>query len=55
MRFYQPHMALSERLYETYTRKQLELLLEFVRTGREFNEHHAAEIEQANRARQKAD
>jgi DNA-binding MarR family transcriptional regulator len=55
MRFYQPHMALSERLYETYTRKQLELLLEFARTGREFNEHHAAEIEQANRARQKAD
>jgi DNA-binding MarR family transcriptional regulator len=49
MRFYQPHMALSERLYASYTREQLELLLEFVRTGREFNEHHAAEIEQANR------
>jgi DNA-binding MarR family transcriptional regulator len=49
MRFYEPHMALSERLYEDYTREQLELLLKFVRTGREFNERHAAEIEQANR------
>jgi hypothetical protein len=49
MRFYEPHMALSERLYEDYTQEQLELLLKFVRTGREFNERHAAEIEQANR------
>jgi DNA-binding MarR family transcriptional regulator len=55
MRFYKPHMALSERLYESYTREQLELLLQFERTGREFNEHHAAEIEQANRTRPKPD
>jgi DNA-binding MarR family transcriptional regulator len=49
--FFEPHVALSERLYLRYTQEQLELLLEFVRAGREFNETHAAEIEQRNRAR----
>ena len=39
-----------ERLYQRYTEEQLELLLEFVREDREFNERHAAEIEQRNRA-----
>jgi len=47
--FYGPHMAESERLFHRYTREQLELLLEFVRTGRQFNEHHAAQVERANR------
>ena len=49
--FFEPHIALSERLYARYTQEQLELLLEFVRAGREFNEGHAAEIEQRNRTR----
>ena len=48
--FFEPHIALSERLYQRYNQYQLELLLEFVRAGREFNEHHAAQIEQQNRA-----
>ena len=51
LRFYGPHIALSERLYRRYTADQLELLLDFVRTGREFNERHAAQIERDNRAR----
>jgi DNA-binding MarR family transcriptional regulator len=49
--FYASHVALSERLFQRYTQEQLELLLEFVRAGREFNEQHAAEIEQQHRAR----
>jgi DNA-binding MarR family transcriptional regulator len=49
--FYQPHMAESERLFARYTREQLELLLEFVRTSREFNERLALELERANRQR----
>jgi DNA-binding MarR family transcriptional regulator len=48
--FYEPHIALSERLFARYTPEQLELLLGFVRAGREFNEQHAAEIERQNRA-----
>ena len=47
--FYEPHIAESERLFHRYTRDQLELLLEFVRVGRQFNERHAAEVERANR------
>jgi DNA-binding MarR family transcriptional regulator len=50
-RFYSEHAALSERLYHRYSEKQLELLLQFVREGREFNEGHAARVEQENRAR----
>jgi DNA-binding MarR family transcriptional regulator len=48
--FYESHIALSEQLFQRYTQEQLELLLEFVRAGREFNERHAAEIERQNRA-----
>jgi DNA-binding MarR family transcriptional regulator len=48
--FFEPHIALSEQLYQRYTQEQLELLHEFVRAGREFNEQHAAQIEQQNRA-----
>jgi DNA-binding MarR family transcriptional regulator len=49
--FYAPHSALSEQLFQRYTQEQLELLLEFIRAGREFNERHAAEIERQNRTR----
>ena len=49
--FYRPHAAEAERLFQRYTREQLELLLEFVRGGREFNERHAAEVESATRER----
>jgi DNA-binding MarR family transcriptional regulator len=48
--FYAPHAALSERLYRRYTREQLELLLEFVRDGREFNEQQAERLERQRRA-----
>jgi DNA-binding MarR family transcriptional regulator len=47
--FYKAHQQLSEQLYQRYTRSQLELLLQFVRDGREFNELRAAEVEQNNR------
>jgi DNA-binding MarR family transcriptional regulator len=50
-RFYSEHEALSERLYRRYSEKQLELLLQFVREGREFNERHAERVEQENRQR----
>lgn len=49
--FYGEHMAMSERLYQHYTLDQLELLLEFVRDGRQFNDRKAAELEQRNRER----
>jgi len=49
--FYSEHIAQSERLYQRYTEEQLELLLHFVREGREFNELHAARVEQQNRGR----
>jgi DNA-binding MarR family transcriptional regulator len=52
--FYAPHMAEAERLFERYTREQLELLLEFVRTSREFNEREAAQLERANLERDAA-
>jgi DNA-binding MarR family transcriptional regulator len=48
-RFYRPHLALSERLYHRYTREQMELLLEFVRASREFNESQALKLERQNR------
>ena len=50
-RFYGEHAAASERVYQRYSVKELELLLGFVREGREFNENHAARVEQQNRAR----
>jgi DNA-binding MarR family transcriptional regulator len=46
--FYAPHMAEAERLFDRYTLEELELLLEFVRTSREFNEREAAQLERAN-------
>jgi DNA-binding MarR family transcriptional regulator len=49
--FFSEHVVESERLYERYTEAQLELLLGFVRDGREFNELHAARVEAHNRAR----
>lgn len=50
-RFYAEHSALSEHLYRRYTQQQLELLLEFVRAGRLFNEEHAMRVERENRER----
>jgi hypothetical protein len=47
--FYEPHLKLSERLYHRYTGEQMELLLEFIRAGREFNERAAAKVERQNR------
>jgi DNA-binding MarR family transcriptional regulator len=52
--FYTEHLAQSELLYNRYSEQQLELLLEFVRGSREFNELHAAKVEQQNRARTKS-
>jgi DNA-binding MarR family transcriptional regulator len=49
--FYGEHQAMSERLYHDYNTEQLELLLGFVRRGREFNEQQAVRLEQQNRAR----
>ena len=49
-RFYGEHLALAERVYQRYSGAQLELLLEFVREGRELNEQQAARLEQQNRA-----
>ncbi|HEY5316631.1 MAG TPA: MarR family transcriptional regulator, partial [Solirubrobacteraceae bacterium] len=43
--FFSEHIAESERLYQRYTEPELELLLEFVRNSREFNERHAARVE----------
>ncbi len=44
-RFYAEHAELGESLYRQYTEEQIELLLEFVKRGREFNEQKAAELE----------
>ncbi len=49
--FYVDHQRMSEQLYQRYSLDQIELLLRFVRTGREFNEQHAIELEQRNRSR----
>ena len=48
-KFYREHQALSERLYRRYDRAQLELLLRFVRDGRQFNEREAAQLERRTR------
>src|SRR3954468_4076752 len=47
--FYGPHVELSERLYRRYTIEQLQLLLGFIREGREFNEREAARLEARTR------
>lgn len=49
--FYAQHAQGAERLYDEYTAEQLELLLAFVRRGREFNELRAAEVERENEQR----
>jgi DNA-binding MarR family transcriptional regulator len=51
--FYAQHAAQAERLYHRYSADELQLLLEFVRQGREFNERQAALLEQRNRAEEK--
>ena len=48
-RFYEAHQAESERLYEKYTPKQMEMLLGFFRNSRELNERRAAELEEEAR------
>jgi hypothetical protein len=50
--FYVEHDALGQRLYDEYTTEQLQLLLGFVRQGREFNERRAAEVEHENQDRE---
>jgi DNA-binding MarR family transcriptional regulator len=47
--YYGEHAALGERLYRRYTEEQIELLLEFVREGRELNEREAAKLEARTR------
>jgi DNA-binding MarR family transcriptional regulator len=47
--FYSGHQAMAERLYHECNAEQLELLLWFVRRGRQFNEEQAVRLEQENR------
>jgi DNA-binding MarR family transcriptional regulator len=47
--YYAAHVALSERIYRRYTEEQIDLLLEFVREGRELNEREAAKLEERTR------
>jgi DNA-binding MarR family transcriptional regulator len=42
---YTEHVALAERSYNRYSEKELELLLGWVREGRELNEREAARLE----------
>jgi DNA-binding MarR family transcriptional regulator len=48
--FYRAQAALGERLYRRYSEEQLEMLLEWVREGRELNEREAAKLEAEMRA-----
>ncbi len=50
--YYTEHAEQAERLYHRYSADELELLLRFVREGREFNEEHAARLEQRNATRE---
>lgn len=43
--FYAEHARVAEALYRRYSEQEIELLLEFVRRGRMFNERKAAELE----------
>jgi hypothetical protein len=43
--FYAEHAQYGQELHRRYTEKELQLLIEFVRGGRELNERRAAEIE----------
>ncbi len=49
-RLFGEHIAHAERMYRRLNQAQLELLLEFVRDGRELNEQEAARLERENRA-----
>ena len=49
--FFREHAQYAERLYERHTVAEMELLLRFVREGREFNERRAAEVEAQTRGR----
>jgi DNA-binding MarR family transcriptional regulator len=44
-RYYGNHMAEAKLLYERYSEAECELLLGFIRDGREFNEREAARVE----------
>jgi DNA-binding MarR family transcriptional regulator len=46
--FWVEHSRYGQRLYRRYNEKELELILEFVRGGRELNERRAAEVERQN-------
>jgi DNA-binding MarR family transcriptional regulator len=48
--FYAAHVALAESSYRRYTEAEIELLLGFVRAGRELNEREAAKLEASTRA-----
>ncbi len=52
--FYREHITEAERLYDRYNLEEIELLLRFVRDGREFNERRAAELERETRSRPRA-
>jgi DNA-binding MarR family transcriptional regulator len=53
-RYYAEHAAMGAALYDLYTAAEIELLLSFVRRGREFNERRAAEVERENAARRRS-
>jgi DNA-binding MarR family transcriptional regulator len=43
--FYAEHAALADSLYKRYSEDEIELLLEFVKRGREFNDRKATELQ----------
>jgi DNA-binding MarR family transcriptional regulator len=47
--YYGEHQKLSEELYLHHDAEQMEMLLRFVRSGRELNERRASELEAENR------
>jgi DNA-binding MarR family transcriptional regulator len=47
--FYSEHQRLGEELYRRHNAEQMEMLLRFVRAGRELNERRAGELEAENR------
>ena len=49
--FYAEHAALAESLYTHYSEVEIELLLEFVRRSRVFNERKAAALEAQRRGK----
>jgi DNA-binding MarR family transcriptional regulator len=51
MALYAEHATYAERLYRRHTVEQLELILRFVREGREFNERKAVALERQNQER----